>query len=436
MIEKLYSIFKKYNKVTTDTRKIEENTIFFALKGPNFNANSFANEAIEKGAIVVVIDEEIEQKHDNDKYFLVEDVLVFLQQFANHHRKNINIPIIGITGSNGKTTSKELLNAVLSTEKKTFATFGNLNNHIGVPLSILSIGNEVEIAIIEMGANHQKEIELLSNITAPNFGIITNIGKAHIEGFGGVEGILKGKGELYDYIRNQGGKVFINLEEKKLLTISSGLETEYYGLERNPNFQNQMVCGKVLSANPFLKIEWTNLKSLKTFTTSSQLVGDYNIHNILMAIAVGLHFNISEENINKGIENYTPNNNRSQLTKTSNNSLIIDAYNANPTSMEAAIRNFYMIDAPQKVLILGDMFELGDDSKTEHQNIVNLIEELNFETVLLCGENFSQISNKKFQFYKSTSELKNFLSETMLFDKTILLKGSRGMKLDSLVDLL
>ena len=436
MIEKLYQIFSQHYKVTTDTRKIEENAIFFALKGPSFNANNFANEAIDKGAVAVVIDEAIEQKHESEKYFLVDDVLSFLQKFAHHYRKQLHIPIIGITGSNGKTTSKELLNAVLSTEKKTFATFGNLNNHIGVPLSLLSIKPYVELAIIEMGANHQKEIELLSDIAAPNFGVITNIGKAHIEGFGGVEGILKGKGELFDYIRKNGGKVFINLGEEKLLSISYGLEAEYYGLEKKSDFPSQTVSGKVTSANPFLEVEWTNLKTQKNHQLKSQLVGDYNVHNILMAIAVGLHFNISEENINKGISDYAPNNNRSQLTKTAKNELIVDAYNANPTSMEVAIKNFSQIAAANKLLILGDMFELGEDSKTEHQKIVDLVKKLGFENAIFCGKHFSNTEGYDYTFFEETEKLKTHLSSQTINHKTILLRGSRGMKLDVLVEVL
>ncbi|PWS28265.1 UDP-N-acetylmuramoyl-tripeptide--D-alanyl-D-alanine ligase [Pedobacter yonginense] len=429
--EKLYSYYLKSRLISTDTRNISEGCIFFALKGDNFNANEFAKQALEKGAAFVVIDEA--DFALNDKCLLVDDVLTTLQQLARHHRNQLNIPVIGLTGSNGKTTSKELVNAVLAERFKTFATFGNLNNHIGVPLSILSIDNEVEIAVIEMGANHQKEIELLCTIAQPTHGIITNVGLAHLDGFGGFEGVKKGKAELYAYLKEAQGYTFINRDNPHLLEMSqkAGLnKLIYYGTENG-----NTIKGTLKSSDPFIEVEWTNHDLSSSVKTN--LTGSYNFENILAAICIGDFFDLNPEEINAGLSNYQPKNNRSQLTKTDKNTVICDFYNANPSSMSAALKNISVLTAEHKTAILGDMFELGPESATQHELIAKQANESGLNTLVFIGKHFYAFKDKfDGLFFETPAEAATHLQQNSVQDNLVLLKGSRGMKLESLLEYL
>lgn len=424
----LYEIYKQHPTISTDTRIIAKDSIFFALKGANFNGNTFAGKALELGAAYVVVDEKEFQL--NDKCILVNDVLTALQELANHHRKQLNIPIIGITGSNGKTTSKELLYAVLSRKYKTLATKGNLNNHIGVPLTLLSITNDVEIAIIEMGANHQHEIEFLCNIAQPEFGLVCNVGKAHLEGMGGYEGVKKTKKELYDHLRLNNGIAFVNSDDINLIEMSAGVEKkEYFGSQTNAR-----VCGRILNSDPFLSIE-IKLKGITEFSKiNSHLVGDYNLNNILGAICIGDYFDVQMSEMIAGIESYEPSNNRSQAVKMGSNNVIMDAYNANPSSMSAAVLNFSKVHAENKMLILGDMFEMGEESMREHLTMIELVHQLKFTNVLFVGKDFSASKKYEFNFFETTEEAKSFLENNKPKNSTILVKGSRGMKLETLTE--
>jgi len=427
-IAQLYLLYLQHPTIITDTRKIINNSIFFALKGDNFNGNTFAKQALAMGASFAIIDEEAFA--ENEKYILVNNVLTTLQQLATYHRRHLKIPVIGLTGSNGKTTTKELINAVLSQKFITSATVGNLNNHIGVPLSLLAIPKNAEIAIIEMGANHQKEIEMLSNICQPSHGLITNVGKAHLEGFGGFEGVKKGKGELYTYLENANAAVFINSDNLDLLNMLASKafkETIRYGTQKDSFFQGELVAN-----NPYLKIKWKYGNN--TSTVQSQLTGAYNFDNVLAAIAIGLYFGLSANEINAGIQNYIPENNRSQILKTKNNTLICDYYNANPSSMLAAITNLNQLAATQKIAILGDMFELGESAETEHQAIVNAATKCNFDNCIFIGSQFFKAAKSaKAKFFKTLLEAENYLQTQPIHNALILLKGSRSMKLESLV---
>ncbi|MFC4211876.1 UDP-N-acetylmuramoyl-tripeptide--D-alanyl-D-alanine ligase [Pedobacter lithocola] len=429
--EELYAYYLKNPVISTDTRNISNGCIFFALKGENFNANQFAAQAIEKGAAFVVIDEE--KYSTSQKYLLVDDVLTAVQNLAKHHRKQLNIPVVGLTGSNGKTTSKELVNAVLGERYKTFATFGNLNNHIGVPLSILSIKHDVEIAIIEMGANHQKEIELLCTIAQPTHGIITNVGMAHLDGFGGFEGVKKGKAELYNYLKQMQGYTFINRDNSNLLEMSSNAGLSkliYYGTENG-----NTIKGTLKSSDPFIEVDWTNHEVATTVKT--QLTGSYNFENILAAICIGDFFDMNAEDINNGLSKYEPKNNRSQLTKTESNTVICDFYNANPSSMTAALKNISVLTADKKVAILGDMFELGEESESQHQLIAQQAENSGLDEAIFIGKHFYGFKeNFKGIFFETPAEATNYLKEHSVKNSLILLKGSRGMKLESLLQYL
>ncbi len=416
-IEKLYHIFKQHPNICTDSRKIKKGSVFFALKGENFNGNEFAEKAINEGCAFAVIDEE--QYAINEKYILVHDVLSTLQELAKQHRNQLKIPIIGITGSNGKTTSKELINAVLNTEKKCYATKGNLNNHIGVPLSVLEINFQDEIAIIEMGANHIGEIAALCEIAIPDFGIITNIGKAHLEGFGSIDGIKKAKSELYQFIAKINGKLFVNNDDNLLLELAGNIKKTTYGEDGD-------YIGKISSDTPFISLQF------REYLIDSNLIGDYQFYNIMLAIAIGSAFGIADDNIKQAIENYTPKNNRSQIVNTRSNRLILDAYNANPASMRAMLTAFAKQDYNNKLCILGDMLELGENSEKEHKTIVELTKELSLEAVFV-GKEFSKVHSET---YKSTSALSDKLKLDTIEKKTILLKGSRGIALEELVDLL
>lgn len=433
--EQLYQIFLQQPQISTDTRKIAPGSIFFALKGTNFNANTFAEKALEMGAAYTVIDEAAYRL--NDRFILVDDALTALQDLARHHRQQLNIPVIGITGSNGKTTTKELINSVLSRQFKTYATKGNLNNHIGVPLTILSISVETEIAIIEMGANHQQEIAFLCSIAQPTHGLITNIGRAHLEGFGGVEGVRKGKGELFDFLEQSGGTVFVNQDDLVLEEMAFQRhfqKTVYYGKE-----ETNLVSGEILENVPLLKIQWwkNEKPSTRKNETQTQLTGSYNFDNILATISIGNEFGLSAEQINAGIESYQPENNRSQILQTKTNTLICDYYNANPSSMEAAIQNLAAITANKKVLILGDMFELGEHSSIEHKLIIKKANEIKAAERIFIGEAFYQ-HHASFTgtFFETTDAAFIALKSSPIANATVLVKGSRSMKLERLLELL
>jgi len=418
-IEKLYSIFLSSQGICTDTRKLQKGCIFFALKGSNFNGNLFAEQALKEGAIVVV-DEP--QKIANDKIILVDDALKTLQELATHHRHQLQIPFIAIAGSNGKTTTKELIHSVLSTTYNTFATQGNLNNHIGVPLTILSLKKDTEMAVIELGANHLRETAFLCDILQPDFGLITNNGKDHLEGYGNIENVKKGNGELFDFLKLNNGIAFVNANDADLMGASAALKRITYG-NRSAN-----IAGEIISDNPFLKIEWNN-KLINT-----QLFGKYNFDNILCAIAIGTYFKVSDENICKGIESYVPKNNRSQVVQLNSNTIVVDCYNANPSSMSLAIESFAGLTAPKKLLILGDMFELGEFSNREHKEILNLIEQKQFSNVVLVGTEFAKAdTTTKYKHFTTTPELKKWFDENHFSNYSILLKGSRGMALEKLL---
>lgn len=421
-IEELYQVYCQHPSVQTDTRKIKKGDIFFALKGANFNGNEFASAALDKGASYAVIDELAYSIPG--KTIMVEDSLQALQQLAKYHRQQFTIPFIAITGSNGKTTTKELIHAVLSTSFKTYTTEGNLNNHIGVPLTILKIKPDAEYAVIEMGANHLKEIAGYCNIAIPTHGIITNCGKAHLEGFGGEEGVRKGKGELYDFLRHYNGGVFVMWDYEYLREMSKGIQTIYkYGT------YDADVIGNVWHNEPFLGVKFT-----KGFVgdITSKLVGSYNLPNILAAVAIGKYFKIDDAKIKAAIEYYVPSNSRSQLIKKGTNRIILDAYNANPSSMKFAIENFAGSDGQNKILVLGAMAELGKDSVEEHRNILNVIEEHNWEKVLLVGGDFSKLSHS-FKQFNSADEAGNWLKEKNIQNSFLLVKGSRSTAMEKVL---
>lgn len=420
-LKELYDKYLECSGVCTDTRKIEQDCIFFALKGDHFNGNEFADQALAAGAKYVVVDEGVA----GDQRILVDDVLTTLQELANHHRNQLTIPVIGITGSNGKTTTKELIREVLLQQYKVYATVGNLNNHIGVPLSLLALTDEHEIAIIEMGANGLKEIEFLCNICDPDLGLITNIGYAHIEGFGSYEGVLKTKSELYEHIRAKGGKIFINASDEVLMKAGEGIEQLPYSID------GAEPSGRVTKADPFIHIEWRDRGV--THPVAMQLVGSYNLPNAMAAVAIGLHFNVTPENICTALAEYTPDNNRSQIKRTERNVLIMDAYNANPTSMSAALKNLATITAENKLAVLGDMLELGDTSAEEHQKIVDELTSLGLQAVLV-GKEFAATA-PPYPCFDSTDDAQDHLKELDMTQHTILLKGSRGIQLEKLVDL-
>lgn len=428
-IIELYDIYKKFPVVSTDTRNITKDSIFFALKGDNFNANTFAGKALENGAAYAVIDEKEYLK--DERYILVDNVLSSLQQLAAYHRKQLKIPFIGITGTNGKTTTKELVYSVLSAKYKTLATKGNLNNHIGVPLTILSVTDEYEMAVIEMGANHIGEIGELCEISKPDFGIITNIGKAHLEGFGGIDGVIKTKNDLYLAVNQNNGKLFVNSDNKLLMSLSENFERVCYGTS-----DTDYCKAKLLNNSALLNLEyWKNNQYVSEIQTN--LVGDYNFENVLAAITVGLYFNVDALQIKAALENYIPGNNRSQIIKKNNNTIILDAYNANPSSMEASIKNFAKIDAENKVLIIGDMLELGEYTISEHQHIINLVDNLNFKDIILVGNVFCEVcKNPDYKCFKNSLEAKGWLEKNPFFNSTILIKGSRGIKMEEVLDVL
>ncbi len=429
-IKDLYKIFLQYPSVQTDTRKLKAGDLYFALKGEHFNGNLFAHQALEKGAAYAIVDEDINPS--NNRLLKVADTLQTLQQLAKYHREQFDtlpsgrqVPFLAITGSNGKTTTKELIHAVLSSQYKTYTTEGNLNNHIGVPLTILKIKSDAEFAVIEMGANHQQEIASYCTYALPSFGLINNIGKAHLEGFGGIEGVKKGKGELYDYLRETSGSIFINTDYDYLMEMSAGIENKItYGT------RHAETTGSLIESEPFLKVDITSDSSIGIIET--KLVGDYNLPNLLAAVSVGSFFKISSRKIKDAIENYYPTNSRSQLIEKGTNKIILDAYNANPSSMKAAIENFARLHADKKVIILGGMAEMGSSSITEHKAIIDLLKKYNWSTVVLVGADYSK-NNHPYIGFTTTSEAKEWFQLQDFDHATILIKGSRSMKMEEVL---
>ncbi|MDP2688427.1 MAG: UDP-N-acetylmuramoyl-tripeptide--D-alanyl-D-alanine ligase [Aequorivita sp.] len=421
----IHPLFLKSSGISTDTRKIFKNCIFFALKGENFNGNLFAQEALDKGAFKVIVDEKAFHKSTGET-ILVENVLVTLQQLARFHREFLSLPIISLTGSNGKTTSKELINAVLSQKFKTVATQGNLNNHIGVPLTLLAMNKETEIGIVEMGANHLGEIKMLSEIAEPDYGYITNFGKAHLEGFGSIEGVIQGKTELYQFLKKHKKKIFVNANDPNQLANSEGIESISFGTAQS-DFNI-----KLINSMHHLLVEFNGTQ------IQSNLVGAYNFTNLSAAIAIGAYFKVSTEKIKAGIEGYVPSNNRSQLIVKGTNTILMDAYNANPSSMLAALENFKQAKGENKIMFLGDMLELGKEAEAEHQNIVNFLVENPFAKTFLVGSNFYKSTNSASNItqFETFDELKKELESNPLKNATILIKASRGMALERILDIL
>jgi UDP-N-acetylmuramoyl-tripeptide--D-alanyl-D-alanine ligase len=423
-IKDLYAVYLQHPSIQTDTRKLQKGDLFFALKGPNFNGNQFAKKALEAGASYVVADEKT--GFTDNRLIFVKDVLTALQELAKYHRQQFTIPFIAITGSNGKTTTKELIHAVLTTGYKTCTTKGNLNNHIGIPLTILAVQKDAEIAVIEMGANHQKEIESYCYYTLPTHGLITNCGKAHLEGFGGIEGVKKGKGELFDYLRANNGTAFIMNDYAYLQQMSNGIaHIKTYGTA------NAEITGTIAGSSEFLEVQITYGAAIKNIKT--HLIGAYNLPNILAAVAMGKYFNIADEKIKTALENYIPSNSRSQLIEKNSNKIILDAYNANPSSMKAAIENFAKMEAQNKILLLGGMMEMGEESLAEHKALVGLISNYQWHQVVLVGGDFNNISHPYIYFNNST-EAKEWLQQQHFKNVTMLIKGSRSMQMEKVLN--
>ena len=424
-IETIYDKFLECSSVCTDTRKIEPDCMFFALKGDNFNGNTFAKQALEKGARYCIIDE---KQFEGEHCILVDDVLQTLQQLASYHRNQMLIPVIALTGSNGKTTTKELINAVLSKKFKTTATVGNLNNHIGVPLTLLKITDKTDIAIIEMGANHHKEIEFLCSIAQPDYGLITNFGKAHLEGFGSVQGVIEAKSELYDYLKSHQKTIFVNENDDIQVKQTLNYDNLYhFGLITSVDAMVELI-----SSQPYVSLKYNEQ------TINSQLTGLYNFNNIAVAIGVGSYFKVDPLDIVEAIENYNPTNNRSQIMEKGSNTIIMDAYNANPTSMMAALENFKQLDKQNKTLFLGDMFELGTTAEMEHQHIVDYLKEHNLGETFLIGRNFfkTNTDNSSIQKFETLEDLKKHLEQHPVDNRFVLIKGSRGMALERILELI
>lgn len=422
-LEQLYALFLEHPTICTDTRKITENCLFFALKGPNFNGNEFAKDALEKGAAYAIIDEKDHKA--SDRFVLCDDVLKTLQDLATYHRNQCKAKVVSLTGSNGKTTTKELIHAVISKKYRTIATKGNLNNHIGVPLTLLSIKEDTEIAIVEMGANHKREIAFLCGIAQPDFGYITNFGKAHLEGFGGVEGVIQGKSELYDHLMAHDKHIFMNADDPIQLE-KLGTYIKKMGFStKDPQYYNI----KFIEANPYVVLEVEGIRM------QTQLIGKYNFPNCCAAVLMGKYFNVPLEDIKTALASYQPQNNRSQILSKNGHEIVLDAYNANPTSMKAALENFSLMDAKNKILIIGDMFELGETAAEEHQTMADLTQKLGFDNVFLVGQNFFKTNAiaKKFQTFE---DLKEYVLNNPFEKGTFLIKGSRGMALERVLDVL
>lgn len=428
-MERLHNLFLETTGISTDTRKISEQCMFIALKGENFDGNQFVKQAIQSGAKYAITSEK--ELENNTDIFYVEDTLSFLQNLANYHRKKFSIPVIGITGSNGKTTSKELIASVLQQQYKVLFTEGNLNNHIGVPLTLLKLRSEHEIAIIEMGASKPGDIKELVELAEPTHGIITNIGRAHLEGFGSLEGVIRTKSELYDFIRKNSGKIIIN-QDDPILTSQLG---KYDSVRTYSGKKNGEVTGELIRLTPFAEFEW-QYGSYVSPTLITHLVGEYNFYNFLAAITFGIEFDVPIEKINRGITEYIPSNNRSQVQKTEHNTLILDAYNANPTSMLSALESFDKINHLSKMVVLGDMLELGKESDTEHQKIVDYLTSKDWK-VLVVGKEFQKTKfPDSILHFENNTAVRDYLLETQPRDKLILIKGSRGIKLETCVDAL
>jgi len=420
-IEELYKLFKANPSVITDTRKIKAGDIFFALKGPNFNGNHYTKQALEKGASWCITDESTDST--SKKVIKVDNALHTLQQLAKLHRQQFDIPFIAITGSNGKTTTKELIHAVLSSKYKTYTTEGNLNNHIGIPITLLKIRPDAEMAVIEMGANHQGEIKEYCTYTLPTHGLITNVGKAHIEGFGSEEGVRKAKGELFDHLRENQRTAFVYNGQDSLTEMSRGIQNIItYGYEKADH------TGKIKSDDTFLEVVMANGTEVNT-----KLVGGYNLPNIIAAICVGRSFNIPEKDIKTSLENYVPSNSRSQLIEKGGNMIILDAYNANPSSMKAAILNFSKMQGNNKILILGAMMEMGAQSEQEHKDLVQLISEYKWDTVVLVGKNFENMSSEAL-YFNNSAEVKEWYAKQHFKEMQILIKGSRSLQMEKVIE--
>ncbi len=420
-IKELHTLFLKCNSVCTDTRKIKKGDMFFALKGANFNGNKFAKKAIDLGAEYVIVDEDI--NHNSNAIVQVSNTLETLQELARFHRKYLNIPIIALTGSNGKTTTKELIHAVLSESFNTTATLGNLNNHIGVPLTLLSMTSDTEIGVVEMGANHLQEIDFLCNIALPDFGYITNFGKAHLEGFGSIEGVINGKTELYRHVASHSKVLFVYGDDPIQLEKSQHINRVIFGTEDEFN-----TVVKFIDAQPYVSVDY------KRLVIKSKLIGTYNFNNIAAAISIGEYFDIDSKAIKQAIENYIPENNRSQIVQKKSIKIILDAYNANPSSMVEALKNFSKLKAEKKIAILGDMFELGNEAHTEHAAIAELANSLHLDHVILIGENFHKIHQTESRSFNSFESFLASLNTYNFENSTILIKGSRGMALERLID--
>lgn len=425
-IQEIHKLFLQCTSVSIDTRKIVPHSFFIAIKGDRYNANAFAEEALLKGASYVIIDDA--RFFIDDRTILVDDSLVTLQELAKYHRRFLKLPIIALTGSNGKTTTKELMQVVLSKKYNTKATVGNLNNHIGVPLTLLSFNAKTEIGIVEMGANHQNEIDFLCELAQPDYGYITNFGKAHLEGFGGVEGVIKGKSEMYVYLSLHDRMVFVNLEDTIQVEKTSCMNIFSFGI--NKSNANVVING--IKADPFVEIDFSGKRIV------SHLIGLYNANNVNAAIAIGVFFGVPEVDIQQAIESYIPENNRSQLLLKNTNEIILDAYNANPSSMNVAIENFIQLDKTNKIAFLGDMFELGHESLTEHKNIVDLLSEVSNIQCFFVGKDFYQqkrVLPNSF-FFETFEALSDYLRQNKFHNKTMLIKGSRGMALERVLDLI
>lgn len=430
-ISTLYQIFNQCNGVTTDSRHCPEGSLFIALKGETFNGNTFAAKALESGCAYAVVDEAEYLVPGDGRYLLTDNCLLTLQHLARYHRRRLGTRIIGITGTNGKTTTKELIAAVLSRRYNLLYTEGNLNNPIGVPLTLLRLKPEHELAVVEMGASHPGDIRELVEIAEPDMGLITNVGKAHLEGFGSFEGVMRTKGELYDWLRTQPASVvFLHADNPYLTMMSEGLPHVTYGEEAAND-----VCGRLTGCSPFLAFAWKKRGETETHQVQTQLIGSYNLPNALAAVALGTYFDVDAALINQALTQYAPQNNRSQLKRTTDNILIIDAYNANPTSMMASLANFRQMEATHKVAILGDMRELGQDSAEEHQKVVNYLEECGFERVILVGSQFAA-TNHTYETYADAPAIIEALKKEKLTDKTILIKGSNGIRLSTIVEYL
>lgn len=432
MIETLYKIFQKYQTVTTDSRQITEGCIFFALKGDNFDGNIFAEKALASGAMCAVIDNPVVKK--DDRYVLVEDVLTTLQDLARHHRRQFDFPVIAITGSNGKTTTKELIAAVMSTRYNTHYTKGNLNNHIGVPLTLLQLNANHEVAIIEMGANHQGEINRLCQIAEPTHGLVTNMGKAHLDGFGGFEGVKIGKSEMYRWLTQHQGTIFVNEDEPYLMDyIPAEARIVSYCRSNNPSLTTPQYETTLESADGFLKVGFLNSKG-QMLHALTNLVGEYNFANIATAVAIGKYFKVPSIKVKEGLESYVPSMNRSQIVAyKAGVTLIMDAYNANPTSMRHALLNLAKMPQSHKIALIGDMRELGQESAKEHQDIFNLAQSLQFSLLVTVGEEFGQVHTEGVHFNTNLEAKEWFQNQIFEKDTCILIKGSRGMKLETLL---